>query len=107
MALLRAKKTEEGINELQRALLQEPDNVWAQHNLGVGLTQVGQYTDALEHLRHAVELKADDAAAWFDYGQALESSGDSREAHKAYHKVIDLDESSEIAEQARTALAKK
>ena len=60
----------------------------------MGLTQVGQYADALEHLRHAVELKADDAAAWFDYGQALESSGDSREAHKAYRKVIDLDASS-------------
>ena len=48
-----------------------------------------------------------DAAAWFDYGQALESSGDSREAHTAYRKVIDLDESSAFAEQARTALAKK
>lgn len=107
VALLRANKTEEGIHELQTALSQEPDNVWAQHNLGVGLTQVGQYADALEHLRHAVELKADDAAAWFDYGQALELSGDSREADKAYRKVIDLDESSEIAEQARTALAKK
>ena len=54
-----------------------------------------------------MELKADNPVAWFDYGQAFELSGDSREAHQANHKVIDLDESSEIAEQARTGLAKK
>ena len=69
--------------------------------------QVERYTDVLEHLRRAVEVKAYNPVAWFDYGQALESSGDSREAHKAYRKVIDLDESSTFAEQARTALAKK
>jgi len=107
MALLRANRTEEGMNELQTALSQEPENVWAQHNLGVGLMEAEKYPEALEHLRRAVELKADDAATWFDYGQALELSGDSREAHKAYHKVIDLDESSETAEHARTAMAKK
>jgi len=52
-------------------------------------------------LRRAVELKAYNPVAWFDYGQAFELSRDSREAHKAYHKV------SEIAEQAHTGLAKK
>ena len=69
--------------------------------------QVERYTDALEHLRRAVELKAYNPVAWFDYGQAFELSGDSREAHKAYYKVIALDKSSEIAEQAHTGLAKK
>jgi tetratricopeptide (TPR) repeat protein len=107
VALLRANKTEEGIHELQRALSQEPDNVWARHNMGVGLTQMQRYADALEHLRHAVELKADDAAAWFDYGQAFELNGDSREANKAYRKVIDLDTSGEIAERARAAMTEK
>ena len=63
--------------------------------------QVERYTDALEHLRRAVELKAYNPVAWFDYGQAFELSRDSREAHKAYHKV------SEIAEQAHTGLAKR
>lgn len=107
IALLRANRTEEGIDELQNALSQEPDNVWARQNLGVGLIQVGRHADALEHLRHAVELKADDPAIWFDYGQALELNDDRGEAHKAYRKVIDLNESSEIAERARTALREK
>jgi len=107
IALLRANRTDEGIYELQTAISQEPENVWAQHNLGMGLTQVGRYPEALDHLRQAVELKADNAAAWWDYGQTLQLNGDKREAHEAYHKVIGLDESSEIAERARTALKEK
>lgn len=107
VALLRANKTEEGINELQRAISQEPENVWAQHNLGLGLMQLGRYAAALEHLGRAVELKADNPAAWFDYGQTLQLNGYTREAHKAYRKVIDPDDSSEIAERARTALKEK
>lgn len=69
--------------------------------------QVERYAAALEHLRSAVELKADNPAAWFDYGQTLQLNGDTRAAHKAYHSVIDLDESGEIAERARTALKEK
>jgi Flp pilus assembly protein TadD len=106
-ALVGANKTEEGIHELERALSQEPENVWARRKLGVGLAQAGRYTEALEHLQRAMELKADDPAVWFDYGQALSLSGDSREADKAYRKVIDLNESSVAAERARAALAKK
>lgn len=78
--------------------------MWAQHNLGVGPMRLDRYAEALEHLGRAVELKADNTAAWFDYGRTLQLNGDTRAAHKAYRKVIDLDESSEIAERARTAL---
>jgi hypothetical protein len=55
-------------------------------------------------------LKADNPAAWFEYGQTLQWNGDTHEAHeahKAYRKVIDMDESGEIAERARTALKEK
>jgi len=69
--------------------------------------QLGRYAEALEHLGRAVELKADNPAAWYDYGQTLRLNGDKREAHKAYRKVIELDDSSEIAERARTALKEK
>lgn len=104
-ALLGANRTEEGIIELQRALSQEPENVWAKRKLGVGLAQAGNYAEALEHLQHAMELKGNDPAVWFDYGQVLALSGDSRQAHKAFKKVIDLDESSVAAERARAALS--
>jgi Flp pilus assembly protein TadD len=58
----------------------------------------------LEHLRRALDLRADNPSAWFDYGQALQASGDRREARKAYPQVIDFDSSGEFAEQARAAM---
>lgn len=107
VALLRANQTQDGIYELQHALTQGPDNVWARQNLGAGLLQLGHHAEALEHLRHAVEIKADDPALWFDYGRALQMNNDVRAAQKAYRKVIDLDESSEIAQRAHAALGEK
>src|SRR5688572_2409926 len=107
VALLRANRTDEGIYELQTAISQEPGNVWAQHQLGNGLVQAGRNAEGLEHLRRALELRADNPSAWFDYGQALQANGDTREADKAYQKVIDFDKSSEIAERARTAMKEK
>jgi tetratricopeptide (TPR) repeat protein len=107
VALLRANRTDEGIYELQTAISQEPGNVWAQHQLGNGLVQAGRNAEGLEHLRRALELRADNPSAWFDYGQALQANGDTREAHKAYRKVIDFDKSSEIAERARTAIKER
>jgi len=103
MAYLRARKTEEGIKELQTAVSQEPDNLWARRNLGAGLMQAERFHEAVEHLRRATELAPADQAAWFGYGQALQSSGETLEADNAFIKTIELDEFSEIAEHARQA----
>jgi tetratricopeptide (TPR) repeat protein len=103
VALLRSRKTEQGIKELQTAVAREPDNLWARRNLGAGLVQAERFNEALEHLRRATELAPTDQAAWFDYGQALQSSGETIEADKAFIKTIELDEFSEIAEHARGA----
>jgi len=103
VALLRSRKTEQGIKELQTAVAQEPENLWARRNLGAGLMQVERFNEAVEHLRRATEIGPDDQAAWFGYGQALQSSGDTLEADKAFIKTIELDEFSEIAEHASGA----
>ena len=103
MAYLRARKTAEGIKELQTAVSQEPENLWARRNLGAGLMQAERFNEAVEHLRRATELAPADQAAWFGYGQALQSSGETLEADKAFIKTIELDEFSEIGEHARQA----
>jgi tetratricopeptide (TPR) repeat protein len=106
VALLRARKTEEGIKELQTAISQQPDNLWARRNLGAGLMQAERFNEAIEHLRRATELAPTDQAAWYGLAQALQFSGDTTEADKAYIKVIGMDEFSEIAELARNARSK-
>ena len=110
VALLRAKKTDEGITELQTAVSQEPDNLWARRNLGAGLMQAERFAEATEHLRRATELAPTDQAAWFGYARALQLSGDTNKADKAFIQTIALDEFSEFAErakEARTQIAEK
>ena len=103
VAYLRARKTNEGIQELHTAVAQEPENVWARRNLGAGLMQAERFNEAVGHLRRATELAPADQAAWFGYGQALQSTGEIPEADKAFIKTIELDQFSEIAEHARQA----
>ena len=108
VALLRAHKTDKGIQELQTAVSQKPDDLWTRRNLGAGLMQAERFKEAVEHLRVATELAPTDQAAWFGYGQALQFNGDITEADKAFITAIELAEFSEIAElarQARTQLA--
>jgi Flp pilus assembly protein TadD len=106
VALLRARKTDEGIKELQAAISQKPNDLWARRNLGVGLMQADRFTEAVEQLQRATELSPDDQAAWYGLGQALQFSGNRTEADKAYIKAMELDEFSEIAERAREARTK-
>ena len=103
VAYLRSRKIEAGIQELQTAVAQEPENIWARRNLGAGLMQAERFNEAVGHLRRATELAPTDQAAWFGYGQALQSSGEALEADKAFIKTIELDEISKIAEHARQA----
>jgi hypothetical protein len=63
----------------------------AHNNLGLALTETGRPTDALPHLRRAVELRADDADAWFNLGNAQTALGDLPAAVAALKRSLDLD----------------
>ena len=106
VALLRTGKTVEGIAELETAVRQAPENLWAQRNLGAGLMRAERVAEAAEHLRLATEIDSSDQAAWFGYGQALDVLDKNQEADAAYLKVIEIDEHSNIAEMARQARSK-
>jgi len=63
----------------------------AHNNLGLALTETGRPTDALPHLWRAVELRADDADAWFNLGNAQTALGDLPAAVAALKRSLDLD----------------
>jgi len=106
VALLRAGKMNEGISELETAVRQAPENLWAQRNLGAGLMLLNRYSEAAAHLRLAREIDPEDQQSWFGYGQAMDAMDKLEEADSAYLKTIEIDEFSDIAERARQARTK-
>ena len=50
VALLRAGKINEGISELETAVRQAPENLWAHRNLGAGLMLLNRYSEAADHI---------------------------------------------------------
>jgi len=104
--LLRAGKISEGVRELESAVRQDPENLWAHRNLGAGLMLLNRYSEAAANLRLARDIDADDQQAWFDYARALDGMGAMEQAESAYLKTIEIDEFSQIAEEARQRRAK-
>jgi len=100
-ALLKAGNVQAGIKELEIAIRQDPENLWAHRNLGAGLMLLNRYSEAAANLRLARELDPQDQQAWFEYGKALEKMGEIEQASMAYSKVIEIDEFSVVADQAR------
>ena len=91
------------VEVLETAVSQKPDSPFAQRNYGACLLKTGKVKEAVEHLRKAMELDANDQQTWFGLAQACEGVEDWKEADEAYQKVISLDEFNDIAEAARKA----
>ena len=104
VALQRQGQTARAIEMLHPAVEHAPDNLWAQRNLGACLLSAGKFQEAEECLRKATLLNARDQQSWYGLAQALEHLGKTAEADAAYHKTIEVDEYSPIAEMARDAL---
>ena len=100
-ALLRAGRNEAGVSELEAAVRLDPDNLWAHRTLGAGLMLLNRYSEAAANLRLTREIDEQDQPAWFEYAQALERMDAPEQAESAYMKTIEIDEFSEMAEQAR------
>ncbi len=105
VALLRSGKNEAGVTELEAAVRLDPDNLWAHRTLGAGLMLQNRYSEGSANLRLTREIDEQDQPAWFEYAQALERMEALEQAESAYMKTIEIDEFSEMAEQARSKLA--
>lgn len=53
--------------------------------------------DAVEQLRRVTELRPDDAQAWHELGDALETEGRSDEAREAFRRALELNPDDEVA----------
>ena len=106
VALMRQGQDKQAAMELRRAVQDAPSNPWAQRNLGGCLLRLGEYQEALPYLKQSAELNPTDERAWYGLGQAYELTGNFDDADAAYRKVLEIDEFSEAAEQARQARSK-
>jgi tetratricopeptide (TPR) repeat protein len=96
IALMRQGK--DPLPAMRRTVQLLPQDAEAHGNLGLALHDLGQWSEALESLERALELRADDeqvlsaaANALNNLGNALRDSGELREAVALYRRAIELD----------------
>lgn len=106
VAYMRQGQDRQAVAELRKAVSDDAGNPWANRNLGACLLRLGEYQEALPYLKQATTLNPADERAWYGLGQAYELTGNIDDADSAYHKVLEIDEYGEVAEQARQALSK-
>jgi Flp pilus assembly protein TadD len=73
-----------------------PDDADLLRVAGLAGLELGE-GDAVDQLRRAAELRADDPSAWRELGDALATEGRSAEATEAFQKVLELDPDDEVA----------
>jgi len=80
LALLNDGKPEKIAALLQPLLAANPKMYLAQFVMGASLARQHQYPQAIEYLRHAIELQPDSTWAHFEMGSSLLKSGDYKTA---------------------------
>ena len=68
----------------------QPDNPWAQCNLGMGLIDLGKPAEAMVHIEKSLKLKPVDSGALNDLGLALVATGRTAEAVGCYEKALSI-----------------
>ncbi|MEQ1758065.1 MAG: fused MFS/spermidine synthase [Vicinamibacterales bacterium] len=97
VAALREGRAEEAIIEFEAALTRDPRSANARANLGqirldqaAPLIEARRYAEALPLLKVATELMPDDPGAHNDFGVALASLGDLRQAIEHFTRAVAL-----------------
>ena len=76
---------------MQEAIRLEPHNARAHFNLGVALSQTGNYDQAVEYYREAIRLDPKHVAANFDMANVLYKKGHAYDAIRLYERTLKLD----------------
>jgi serine/threonine-protein kinase len=95
-------KYEESIDTLEQSLDIKEKQPYAQSALGWSYYGLKQYDDAEEAFNHAIELKDDNADAYYGLGRTLQDAGKTEEARTAYQAAVE--QGSERAKEALAAL---
>ncbi len=80
------------IDNLEKMLAAGQDNALLRYGLGGECLKLQRYTDAVLHLRKAVQLDPGYSAAWKLLGKALTEAGDVPDAMQTYRHGIDVAE---------------
>jgi len=103
-------KPERAVATLQPVMAAGSKLYLAQYAMGVALARQQQYSQAIEHLRIAIELQPDSAWAHYEMGSSLLKSGDYKTAaihlEIAASRLPDFAEAHSLLAQARAATPK-
>jgi arylsulfatase A-like enzyme len=103
-------KPEKAVATLQPVMAAGSKMYLAQYAMGVALARQQQHSQAIEHLRIAIELQPDSAWAHYEMGSSLLKSGDYKTAaihlEIAASRLPDLAEAHSLLAQARAATPK-
>ena len=82
------EEARERIGMFEEVLEIDPDDPVATFGLGKAYVQLGQYDNAIPHLRRATEVQKDFSAAYLDLGKCHEFLGHTQDAIGAYREGI-------------------
>ncbi|MEJ2077685.1 MAG: tetratricopeptide repeat protein [Acidobacteriota bacterium] len=91
LALLRAGKTDEGIQELLAAQKADPRIPHTWFNLGIVYKKAAQYEKSREEFEEMVRLVPDEPISHYNLGVILKLTGDSAGALKEFERAAELD----------------
>lgn len=98
--LIRTEKYRMAADVLKKALSIAPTLASVHTNLGMALTQLGDTSEAVAHLREAIAIDASRSAAWLNLATAFQLSGDLKAASVTYAEYVRRFPSDQLASKA-------
>jgi tetratricopeptide (TPR) repeat protein len=91
ITLLRLRRTEEGVMELQRSVQLNPYDGRTRYKLGLGLARLGRSDEALASLEQSVRLSPNVAEHHWRLGEELRRQGMEIAARQEIREALELD----------------
>ncbi len=95
---VRENRLPEAISDLQAVLAQAPDDLAANHLLGVALMKSQRLPEAIAQLLKVTQLKPDHAAARTHLGMAYAATGKTELARRAFETALKIDPAFALAQ---------
>jgi tetratricopeptide (TPR) repeat protein len=102
-----SRRLEEAVQEFQRALTLESDNVNVHNSLGVCYANMGKFEEAVAEFSRVTELEPNDFMAHYNLGCALLSLARKGEAEHAFRQAADLEPDNAAAHFQLAKLCRK
>jgi diguanylate cyclase (GGDEF)-like protein len=79
------------LEEYQRALIIDPDNLLARNSLGICYARLGRMAEAKKHFKTVVDQGKGDLMPLYNFGCACVKTGDQQAARQAFARCLDID----------------